>query len=547
METDEQLVEKTLAGDKTAYEKLVRKYQDMVYGLAFHFTKNFADAQDIAQEAFIKAYLNLSSLRQRNKFAGWIRTITANISKSMLGGQNAKVMLFSEMSDEQMPTEIIQIAGRNPTPEQNLERQELHETLIHAIQRLSENQQSALTLFYLNGMSYQEVADFLEVSQAAVKSRLQRARDNLKEELSSMVEQTFQQNKLKPDFSKDIIHFLQEHQGKIIQEWAEDMAVIDDAISKKMHESAISAFLSSLIELFKDDSEAEEYYEFVETLAQEYNMEHLSPKEVAEMMFLLQGIMFTNVLRNYSDEKMEAFQIIQDKVCKVAHSSLAKEGGWVRAAAGRFTIEETPSAIRWAKDSWGTVGGSYGSRKQPQKKNKFPGYMICYYANHPADLIQKPVSVGKLWTEGDSDDFHQKGYAWKVTVESMSETACTPAGCFSNCLKLKTVIMGDGVDKDGKRTPEIDVFVRGTRLIWFAPGVGLVKLEYHHEEGSTTEVNLISYSVGKANNSYLPLALGNIWRYQWTNTHFDYANEEVWRVTAKDEDKYRISCFNRMV
>jgi len=192
------------------------------------------------------------------------------------------------------------------------------------------------------------------------------------------------------------------------------------------------------------------------------------------------------------------------------------------------------------------VGGHMGSGEKPQKEYLFPGYMICYYARYPGDLIQKPISTNNNWTEQKIDDVYQKGYVWQTTAESMSETVCTPAVGFSDCLKLKTVITGEGI-KDGKETPEIDVFVRCTRFMWFAPGVGLVKLEYHHEEGCTTQVNLIGQSVGQASNSYFPLALGNIWRYQWTNTYFDYVNEEVWRVAAKDEDKYRISCFNRKV
>jgi hypothetical protein len=326
------------------------------------------------------------------------------------------------------------------------------------------------------------------------------------------------------------------------------MAVINDFVSEDVHRNAIAAFLPSLMEHFKrdsetakDGSETQKYdeivaaYELVETLAQEYDVEHLSAKEVGEMMFLLQGIMFTDALFDYSDETMKAFHAISGKIRSIVDSSLHREGGWMRGAAGRFSIEDTPSAIRFYKGSWGSVGGSYGSREQA-KKSGFPGYMINYYIKDPADLIQKPVSIGNSWTE-------QEGYLWQTTVGSLSETICTSAGCFSDCIKLKTLITGEGMKK-GKKIPEIDVFVRGTRFMWFAPGVGLVKLEYNHEEGCVTEVNLTSYSVEEAGNSYLPLALGNVWRYQWTDTYRDYVNREVWRVASKSEDRYRISCFN---
>jgi RNA polymerase sigma-70 factor (ECF subfamily) len=75
---DIDLVERSLQGERDAFEDLVRKYQDAVYGLAFHLTGNFADAQDIAQQAFVTAYLKLPQLKDPGRFASWLKRITVN-------------------------------------------------------------------------------------------------------------------------------------------------------------------------------------------------------------------------------------------------------------------------------------------------------------------------------------------------------------------------------------------------------------------------------------------------------------------------------------
>ena len=86
-QTDAQLVKEVLQGNTASFGILVRKYQGAVYGLAYHLVKDFTDAEDIAQEAFLQAYLNLSQLRDLSKFAGWLKRITFNICKMWLRRQ----------------------------------------------------------------------------------------------------------------------------------------------------------------------------------------------------------------------------------------------------------------------------------------------------------------------------------------------------------------------------------------------------------------------------------------------------------------------------
>ena len=480
----EQLVKSAVNGDKDAFCALVVKYQHAVYGLAFHYLRNFADAEDVAQEVFLEAYRRLGTLRHPEKFAFWLNGITVNLCKMWLRRQRGTVP-------------IDEIAGDfcSPAPDEAYEQHELSERVMEAIAQLPERNSIVLTLQYIDGLSYKEISDFLDVPVGTVKSRLYRAKQTLKKELVDMVAQNFKEHELEPEFTQRLVRFLQEEQGDIIKLWSQDMAVINEEVSEDTHRNAISAFLSLTLEhLEKDkDSVARNYHEFVETLAQEYNVGYLNAREVTEMVFLLMSILFNTGLAS-GEEKQKAFSEISNRLISVASRSIDKEDGWTRAAAGRFHIEENDSAIRFCAESWGTTGGSIGS-KEHGRGSRFPGYMICYYLKDPQQLIQKPVDTGTSWSERDS-----KGYLSQTSVESLDETLSTPAGSFPNCLKLKTVITGEGVKK-GKKTPEIDVFVRGTRFMWFAPSAGLVKIEYNHEEGCTTEVNLTSYSLEEASQS----------------------------------------------
>ncbi len=85
--SDTKLIEQTLNGDINAFGGLVQKYQGAVYGLAFHITGSFSDAEDLAQESFIKGYEKLGNLRNRNKFASWLKTITRNVCNDWLRRQ----------------------------------------------------------------------------------------------------------------------------------------------------------------------------------------------------------------------------------------------------------------------------------------------------------------------------------------------------------------------------------------------------------------------------------------------------------------------------
>ena len=201
--TDAQLVREALEGNISSFGALVLKYQGVVYGLAYHMVRNFADAEDLAQEAFLQAYLELPQLKEPSKFAGWLRRITHNICAMWIRSQcMAHVSLGS--TDENGDAELTAVPDSS-NPALEVERKELCEAVLNAISSLSEKNRLVVTLFYMDGLSYGEISEFLEVPVTTVESRLHKARKHLKAEVMQMVERDFSRKKLGPEFAVNIV------------------------------------------------------------------------------------------------------------------------------------------------------------------------------------------------------------------------------------------------------------------------------------------------------------------------------------------------------
>ncbi len=199
--SDETIIRRCLEGDGNAFSILVEKYQNAVYGLCYHMAGNFADAQDLTQETFVRAYLELVKVREPTRFASWLYRITVNVCKMWLrdrkGTDDVPLAAVAQTEEE--------FADGN-SPAEHAEAEELRLSITEAIASLSEKNRLAITLYYIDGLSYGEIGDFLSVSPSAVKSRLHRARKELKEELITMVEDKFDEHQLPEDFSEKVVH-----------------------------------------------------------------------------------------------------------------------------------------------------------------------------------------------------------------------------------------------------------------------------------------------------------------------------------------------------
>jgi len=166
-----------------AFGELVKRYQDMAFGCAYAFLEDPQLAEDAAQEAFITAYQALGQLREPRAFPAWLRRIVLTQCNRLV--RKKRVSVQPIVSSLDIPP------GRMGTAEV-IARQQARERVLAGIQALPEGQRLATILFYINGYSQEEVAEFLEVSVDAVKKRLHRARNRLRGGLLDMVQQDLQ-------------------------------------------------------------------------------------------------------------------------------------------------------------------------------------------------------------------------------------------------------------------------------------------------------------------------------------------------------------------
>jgi RNA polymerase sigma factor (sigma-70 family) len=208
--TDAELVERTRAGEQEAYGTLVTRYQGHAYGLAYSLVSNWSDAQDIAQETFIRSYLNLDQLRKPDRFAAWLRRVTFSVTMNWLKAYRPR--LFEQL-EGRVDLEMLEIPDFRPGPAEQVERQELAEAVHRAVASLPPKYRVPLTMFHLDGLSYQKVADFLDIPLGTAKSLISRARGKLKialttsygEELAPMVQEAFDEHKLTPEFAAEAV------------------------------------------------------------------------------------------------------------------------------------------------------------------------------------------------------------------------------------------------------------------------------------------------------------------------------------------------------
>jgi RNA polymerase sigma-70 factor (ECF subfamily) len=179
------LVQAAKQGDVSAFEQLVRRYDRNIFRIAQHITQNREDAEDVVQDAFLKAYENLEQFQGNSKFYTWLVRIAVNESLMKLRRRRTDrtVSLDEDIETEEdtMPREVADWA---PNPEQLYNRGELNEILSKTINGLPASFRTVFVLRDVEGLSTEETAEALDLSIPAVKSRLLRARLQLRERLN---------------------------------------------------------------------------------------------------------------------------------------------------------------------------------------------------------------------------------------------------------------------------------------------------------------------------------------------------------------------------
>ena len=181
MAVDEEMqtINRVLNGDTDAFEELVVANQKNVYNLALKITGNEEDACDISQEAFLRAYTQLGSFRGHSRFSVWMYRLTYNLSIDFLRKKKRENVVSLSYSDENDDAIILDIPDIRELPEEVLVRRESRETISESIDELASDHRQILIMREITGMSYEDMAEALGISEGTVKSRLSRARKNL--------------------------------------------------------------------------------------------------------------------------------------------------------------------------------------------------------------------------------------------------------------------------------------------------------------------------------------------------------------------------------
>jgi len=186
-------IEQAIAGDNKAFESLILKYEGKIYAIAFKVFKNEADAYDTAQEICIKVYKKLSQFKFESKFSTWLYRLATNTAIDEYRKRKRKYAhesSFDVKTDNGEEHIAMQIIDSGDTPEQAFLRKEKKRQVWEALNQLKEDQKTIIVLKDIEGLSYQEICEELDIGLGTVKSRLSRSRIALK----SILEVKWEQN-----------------------------------------------------------------------------------------------------------------------------------------------------------------------------------------------------------------------------------------------------------------------------------------------------------------------------------------------------------------
>ena len=187
-DTDQQLVDRVFKGDKHAFDLLVLRYQHRILGLVGRFINDPSEVEDVAQEAFIKAYRALPKFRGDSQFYTWLYRIAINTAKNYLVARGRRPpstdvdVEDAEFMENNAPLTDIE------SPEASQEKEDLHRVINEAIEDLPEDLRTAFTLREFSGLSYEEITEIMGCPVGTVRSRIFRAREALDKKIRPLLD-----------------------------------------------------------------------------------------------------------------------------------------------------------------------------------------------------------------------------------------------------------------------------------------------------------------------------------------------------------------------
>jgi RNA polymerase sigma-70 factor, ECF subfamily len=186
-ELDQALVERVQQGDKRAFDLLVRKYQHRLISVISRYISDWSECQDVAQETFIRAYRALGGFRGDSAFYTWVYKIAINTAKNYLVSQGRRPPADDITIEDAVALDGGMRLKERATPEHELLRQEIEQTVFATVEQLPEELKMAITLREVDGLSYEEIAETMNCPIGTVRSRIFRAREAIETQLRPLL------------------------------------------------------------------------------------------------------------------------------------------------------------------------------------------------------------------------------------------------------------------------------------------------------------------------------------------------------------------------
>ena len=518
---DVQLIQRVLDGDDTAFSVLVRRYQRSVHALAWRKIGDFHIAEDITQDTFLKAYQRLSTLKKPQRFASWLYVIAANHCSTWLRKKRLWTQSLEETNSARLEkatySEYVIAENEQTTAEAQ------REVVKKLLEKLQESDRTVITLYYLGGMTYEEISEFLGVSVAAIKNRLYRARRRLKEE-EPMIREALENFQITPNLTENIMQEISRMKpiapsgGKPMVPWAIGVSTL---VVVLLTLGLGSQYLARFQKPYSFDAASEMTVELIEA---PIVLDIESKPDVRAQLGNANAPNSSDGLKQQPDPPEYMARFAAAPVDETEEVTVADEAerdislivnttaeGGGHLAEGTFNLRNTNEIL--TSGTYFTSGSSGGADPSPR-------YMLFSYVNHKGiDLFRFPLSIGNTWTQtGRLGPWYIRA---KTSLENYEQVEVS-AGTFRECLRHKTVFTD--VEADSQLESAL---ANGTRYLWFAKGVGIVKMRYEHTNGIVTEAELLEYNVPANATEYLPLQIDNTWSYKWQNNYRDKAAIET--------------------
>ena len=526
---DAELIRRTLVGDETAFTLLVNKYRKHVHTLAWRKIGDFHIAEDITQETFLEVYRNLATLKEPDRFPGWLYVITSRRCVAWFRKKRSHTRLVEDIN---MLMKGKATYSRHVADEQAKNTAETQREVVkQLLAKLQESERTVMTLYYFGEMTCEEISKFLGVSVNTIKSRLSRARQRLKKE-EPMIQEALNSFQLSANLTENIVRETAHIKpvapsgSKPFVPWATAvstltmvllmMGVGNQYLTRFQHPYSFDATSEMTVELIeapvvlnldsKSDVRTQLGRSTVPSKSEASGQQSDPPEYLAR-------------LATAPVDEIEAIIDPDETERDITLSVKTTTERGDDVAEGTFGISTSDTVLT------PTYYGTRSDTSTLAEPSPLPMYMLLHYVtqlhmtHNPYDLFRFPLTVGKNWIQDG------RGKAQAETNIVGFETIKVSDMTFTDCLKHKTLFTNaEAVSAEGR------AFINGTRYLWFAKGVGLVKMRYEHSNGVITEAELLKYEVPTKQQVYLPLGIDNVWTYKWQN---EYRIEEViekWQV-----------------